>query len=201
MVGLRQRARCFSDETLSVPARVHSDTCRGTCRCGSPGYELPPGPVRVIDQRGEAACVAAEGRLPVWVEAELIVRVSTPVAPKALISATPPPDHHQLMRWIAEQGTPSYGRRRRAPAFGEIVWIRTDLRGTTEDPSAYRLLSVTVLEGRGAALLIDPEVPAASALSVSWEEIRQVDLGDKTAAQVLVPAFPLPDGSPSEGWT
>lgn len=202
-LGLIVSAPAFLDPDLSVPARIHRLSCPALrdrlCRCGSPGGDLPPGPLTILQKRGDAAQVQHPDFSAVWIEIELL----KPVAPRPTRESPhhgeAPSDFLLLERWLDVHGAPSYGRRRRHPHSGEMVWVRAELRDPDQEPVPWRLLSVVQLEGQPTVTLIHPARPGAEALYASWEEVRHLQ-APKGAASALLPVFPLPDGTEDPGW-
>jgi len=203
-LGILEPAPAFSNEALTVPVMVHWLSCpslRGRrCGCGSPGSDLPSGPLTILEKRRHSVKVQHADFAPVWIEIELLKPVHERATPsRGVQRQTPPADHALLEQWMLDNGIPKYGRRRRHPQPSELVWIRADIRESPDDAIPWRLLFACCLEGVQTAALIHPERPARQALRASWEEVTYLNV-EKGLPSALMPVFPLPDGTESPGW-
>ena len=190
----------FSSAQLSKPTMVHRRTCRGALgengkaldgRCSCPGGEPvlePADLVVVILVEGDAALVKAEGCAPTWVKAADLEATSE----KPRTRRPPlPPD----LVTLRAAGDLHYGRVRRVPSPGEIVFLRAD----RENQTPLRFLCSVVTESGPEAVLIDPDIDPLGAMDLDWRctELRPFQ---GRLSSLLRPAFPLPDGTESPGW-
>ena len=88
------------------------------------------------------------------------------------------------------------------PVGGEIVFIRADLRAGDQRP--LRLLCEVMRPEGLCAVLLEPSLPTHRALTAGWSEqelvLLQIDGEVVGRDRLLVPAFPLADGTEDPGW-
>ena len=137
-----------------------------------------------------ADLTASKRSAAVWVEAQALMDIRVRKA-KSRPVANPRRDIEVLLAWVALHGFPIYKRRRIVPVGGDIVLLRTD--HTERTYNWWRLLAHTTND----VLLIDPHLTPTQALQTTWGQQLQVP---GTAPRLLLPVFPLPDGTLSPGW-
>lgn len=204
----------FGDKDLSVRSAIHSDRCPArssldapaddsVCRCVSATFTVRPGmAVRTLFVEGDSQLVQMNDSGPFWLEARVgKVRTKTP-EPEAVfipLRRRPlPPDYLELQRAL-QGGRLKMPRRRRPVKGGEICFIRSD-----PDQHPWRFFGIVFDGTTQHALLIDSILRYESALMPGWKQQTLVPLvrdGKKLAPeQVLIPVFPLPDGTKDPGW-
>ena len=157
-------------------------------------------------EEDEAVLVDFDAWGPTWIELTLLAPGPAPAHYKkqfpqadAKNRFSPPPDWTLLRH--ALRGQPIQpGRRRRPPLSGELVWIRGELPYDLEH--AWRFLcQVRPPSGRGVVLL-QPEIRADQALVPASKDVRFAPFpeGRETPEAILLPIFPLPDGTENPGW-
>jgi hypothetical protein len=102
------------------------------------------------------------------------------------------------------QGRIKLPRRRRAIRGGELVFIRPPYREPGEGQHPWRFLG-TIFDGsQRHALLIDGTLRPERGLGPLWNQQKTVPLvKDRKSvdlSRVLIPLFPLPDGTEDPGW-
>lgn len=199
LVRSRSRSPVFEDPEMMSPGHLHERGCPGavssegvrsssTCRCSSCTDRTTPGLIgRVLEENPVACLVQFDGHAPAWVErATLTMGVHLQEKPAGRIV---PHDH-----LLAKAADLSLIHRRRRPKGGEIVFLRNDRT------TSWRFLFTVEIEGVGHVLLVDPAMPPADAISPPPEATCILPLGERRIESVLVPVFPLPDGTPDPGW-
>lgn len=196
----------FRDPDLEVPSVLHSSGCpgalrrdggaaAGSCRCSSATWSVErSASVTLLIERGSACLVQVSGYGPVWVESEMLVTDRgvplCPVEPS-------PSDDEVLARWLTENPSARWPRRRIRPRGGDLVLVREEYQSGTLRP--WRFLFTVRLGAQPHAALLDPSVPPVTARVAGWSQLRYLALtGDPW--RCLLVAFPLPDGAESPGW-
>lgn len=165
-------------------------------------------PVFTIIERDDAQLVRLNDSGPFWIEKKVSKRrVKAPEPEKTFIPLRHrpmPPDMLAVERAFIE-GQIKLPRRRRDIRGGELVFIRKSYREHPNEQHPWRYLG-QVYDGENRyALLIDGTLRPERGLGPLWNQQTTVLLerDDKTLEpkQVLIPIFPLPDGTKDPGWT
>ena len=206
LMVVRAELPIFTDRRLEHPTSMHSPRCpatrpHGQCRCGSRKWRLlPRETVQLLDEDGPAVLIKGlfdDGTeaAPCWTERRGLLqhRGPRPTEPEA----TPTRDIDLLRKLIAQQGFPTYKRRRIPPTGGCLVVLRSEYR-SNKSPDIWRYLaSITMGDEAEGALLVDPELNPGQALFAPWNRCRHV-LGSPSSTLLVL--FPLPDGTETPGW-
>jgi hypothetical protein len=212
----------FLDDSLLVPSPIHQPKCRSApsksgvppmqrCTCGGAKVFFETDDrAQVIEIKEVAFCVQTMESAPFWIEKSPIRPTSTPaktkkpVRTRAKLRQLLPPDYLALETAL---GNPSlkksplkYPRRRRTPKAGELVFVRNEMK---KKFSPWRLLALVLEDKKVCALLVDPALKQDTVLSLVWAQQRTVCIETPTGLKpelMLVPCFPLPDGTIDPGW-
>lgn len=207
----------FADADLMHPSIVHGAGCGAAskddgiapsnlkCRCKRIDASVPKStPMCLIDKRPGALLVHTLGSGPFWIEEASFRRCRRPPEPSRHERRSRiPADYLEVETALGGSRPLKLGRRRRPIQGGEIVFIRSDLRNG--EPVPWRYLAQTFVDDVPAALLIDPSIPIDRALALHWDQQQTLPLLKNNtpvrANQLLIPVFPLPDGTEDPGWT
>ncbi len=215
-----QRLPVFADQRLTVPTVVHGPKCQAqahedgvvstqSCRCHSAKTRLDPAqPVCLISMQDERALVHEQDSGLFWVESSSLIPTAAPPPPPEIplrIRRAPPADYIEVE---ASLGEPAFKlpRRRRRIQGGEIVFIRADYSDKTTEPVPWRFFGLTFVNNMCAILLIDASLRFDGDLEkIGWPQQRTLILGvrngkDVEPHQLLIPVFPLPNGTEDPGW-
>lgn len=218
----RQDTPVFADSILETATVIHVQGCRAAandsgvapmvmCRnrfCTQ--HQLNKKiPVLKLARTQDSVLVRTQTSGPFWVEPDALKPCSAPtVTPEKRSARThtillPPPDFI-MVDTLLGQGPLKLPRRRRPLKGGEVVFIRTELQDRSREPSIWRFFALSFVGDTPAALVIDASIPFDSALNPGWAQCRPLALlrDGKTLKpeQLLIPAFPLPDGREDPGW-
>jgi len=210
-----RRLPVFANRDLTVASTVHSPRCvaraqpdgltsASWCRCQSARQHiLPRTALQVVLAHPDALLVSEQESGAFRIERSNLKKV---LAPKPVRHSsrikrrTPPPDYLLVE---AALGNPGFKlpRRRRAITGGEVVFIRNEIG---MDMVPWRLLAQTFVDDQPAILLLDASLCFEFALHPGWDQQRTLllvrDSKPLKPNQLLIPAFPLPDGTLDPGW-
>jgi hypothetical protein len=206
-VRTRRQVPVFTGPSLARTGRLHFETCRGkieeeretSCSCSNANTLTSEHAAGILlEERGEAALVQFRGFKPTWVERRGLTNLRKPPRTSKDLRG-PPADFVAAQEAVLrEGGPPDFGRRRRPPRGGEIVFVREQARAGFLEP--WRYLCLTRDDTGPKAVLIRPELSTEQAFAPTWSDVTYVDAPDFEPARTLFPAFPLPDGTPDPGW-
>lgn len=210
-----RRLPVFADRALTVASTVHSPRCvaraqpdglapMSWCRCQSARqYIAPHTPLQVSLCHPDALLVNEQQSGHFWIERSNLkkVRAPKPVRAKPSRRRTPPPDYLLVEAALGGHHDFKLPRRRRAITGGEVVFIRREMGA---DMVPWRLLAQTFVDDQSAILLLDASLCFEFALHPGWDQQRTLllmrDGKPIKPNQLLIPAFPLPDGTVDPGW-
>lgn len=212
----------FADSALETASVIHVEGCRsGANEDGHARatlctnrfcvqHQLQQGVAVLEVHRTETSLlVRTQTSSPFWIEEGTTVPCRAPKTQDRVRSSRqhtillPPPDYLLVDAWIGN-GSTKLPRRRRPIRGGEIVFLRSELN-EKRDPEIWRFFALSFHNSRKIALIIDASIPFDSALNPGWRQCRPVLLEHQDGLQVqpeqlLIPVFPLPDGTQDPGW-
>jgi len=204
----------FGDSELTVRSAIHSDRCPSSsdeqgspndspCRCLAALYVLQTSiPVCTLKVENDAVLVQTIDSGPFWVEGNVHRRrANEPEKTKQFVPLrrrSLPPDYLKVQIAMGE-GSLSLGRRRRPIVGGEICFLRGD-----KNQTPWRFLGMFFDGVNKVMLIIDAELRYERGLGPTWSQHKQVPLVRDGKSlepnQLLIPVFPLPDGTENPGW-
>jgi len=213
---------------LSCPAGLDGagrSNARALCQCLGRGKVVQSKTtVQVLQQKGEASLVALDTTRPFWVERQGLEPTDPPQGwgtgmqidlaqaenrERRMQEALKRPQDIVLFEsWLEghEIWTPVRGRPRTIRS-GEIVVLKEGLRESTPSSGVrpWRVLGRTQTDIGYLLVLVDPSLRPDQVLQANWSQVWRVCLdgpeGRKGADHVVIGVFPLPDGTPSPGWS
>jgi len=212
----------FADSTLETATVIHVKGCRAAANDSGVAsmvmchnrfctqHQLTKNtPVLELARTKDSVLVRTQTSGPFWLELGVLTPCKAPTVTPQTRSARshtillPPPDFI-MVDTLLGQGPLKLPRRRRPLKGGEVVFIRTELADKDKEPTIWRFFALSFVGDTPAALVIDASIPFDSALNPGWAQCRPLPLlrDGKTLKpeQLLIPAFPLPDGREDPGW-
>ncbi len=212
----------FSDSTLETATVIHAHGCRAAAndsgiapmvlchnRFCTQHQLTKRTPVLELARTHDSVLVRTQTSGPFWVEPSVLKPCSAPtVAPEKRSARThtillPPPDF-LMVDTLLGHGPLKLPRRRRPLKGGEVVFVRSQLQDKSRQPTIWRFFALSFVDHTPVALVIDASIPFDGALNPGWAQCRPLPLvrDGKTLKpeQLLIPAFPLPDGREDPGW-
>jgi hypothetical protein len=222
-VCARKKVPVFADAAMTVPGFVHQIGCpaeahpdghlpdrRCASKCSSAVVRVGAMvPMRVVQISEQSILAHLQDSGLFWVERAGLQRASAPANPVQVHDPLRahrliPPDYIAIETYLGIHPGTKFPRRRRVVQGGEIVLLRNELAKHDGELSTWRYLGMTMHHGVPAVILIDPRLAPVVALNPGWGQHLTLPLrrGGKAAEphQLLLPVFPLPDGTKDPGW-
>lgn len=213
LVITTQALRIWASPHEAKPARLHREGCAlfhpgvkplrtPRCSCHTAIDLLAPGQIGTVDRVDtQSICLRLAGHEPVWVDlAGLTVHLpGAAAAPVRRFRGPELPADLLVVRDAWTRGHPIPPCASPHPAKpGELVWVEKKETYTEDD--LWRSLFRTHSSIGPCLHLIRPEVPAAHALRVRWEDRMVLPLPASRAPLPVFPVFPWPE-RPTPGWS
>ncbi len=217
----RRPLPAFRGPRLLQATVIHRSDCRGSlteegapsgraCSAGCADASIPAfTAIQILKLVGDAALIDLPTGGLCWVE-----RVPLVVAPPSERYAVTglerqaaralPPDHLTLELYLAMVPGPVFGRRNRPPKQSEIVLLRSELRAK-DALTAWRYFCLTNKDNVPTMSLVSTDLRIDQVLFPSWEQRLEIPLVRDDGRfmeprHVVLPAYPLPNGTPDPGW-